>query len=179
MLTTLEETAAQSPAANLSTDAAETVQRLETAALDCRSEDFGRELVSALGLTRVQARRIVADEWGEPLLVAMKALAMPSDVFLRVLLFLNPTIGQSVERVFDLVDLYYRLSTVTAARLVGSWVSAPAGAKRGRHQSLYWNDEGQGGRRTSFGQGRLATQTAEPRQQPARAEERPRGQRTI
>ena len=49
-------------------------------------------------------------ESGEPMLIVAKALGMPSDVLQRILLLVNPAIGTSVRRVFDLSDLYENLA---------------------------------------------------------------------
>jgi hypothetical protein len=43
---------------------------------------------------------------------------MPSAVLLRILLFINPIIGESVDRVFSLFRLYYRVSPQAAAHLL-------------------------------------------------------------
>jgi len=100
--------------------AADAVRRLEAAALGRSPDTFIAELEAALGLPEELARRLVTDPSGEPLLVAAKALATPPDVFLRVLLFLDPAIGQSVDRVFDLSRLYDQLAPDAAVRLVAS-----------------------------------------------------------
>ena len=86
----------------------ETIRALEAAALGRDRAGFVRLLEGALGLTREQAERIVDDESGEPLLVAAKALAMPSVALQRVLMFIDPAIGESVDRFFDLAALYER-----------------------------------------------------------------------
>ena len=41
---------------------------------------------------------------GEPIVVAVKALGIPRDVVYRMLMFVNPTVGHSVERVHALGD---------------------------------------------------------------------------
>jgi hypothetical protein len=82
------------------------IWRLESAALQHNSEAVVRELERMLGLSRAQARRIVNDELGEPIAVAAKALNLPSDVLQRMLLFMNPHVGQSVDRVYELAELY-------------------------------------------------------------------------
>ena len=85
-----------------------------------------RALERALGISAQHAHRMVTDEGGEPLLVAAKALGMAPDVVLRILLFLNPVIGQSVTRVFDLAKLYDAMTRAAALRLVASLRSASA-----------------------------------------------------
>ncbi len=52
----------------------------------------------------MQARRIAADDLGEPIVTAAKALDMPRDVVYRILLFVNTTVGHSVERVHALAS---------------------------------------------------------------------------
>ena len=129
----------------------EVVRQLETAALGRDTHGFAALLEQSLGLTREQARRIIADRSGEPLLVAAKALDMPSVVLQRVLLFLDPAIGQSVQRVFDLAALYERLSARATDRLMASLRGVqPARPRRGVHQPVYHDDEAGRGRRASI-----------------------------
>ena len=134
------------------------VGRLEAAALQRRPDDFVRELELALAIPAATAARVVADESGELAVVALKALGMPSDVLLRVILFLNPVVGQSVPRVFELSTLYERLTVAAAEELV-------AGLRRGprpqpapaRHQPQLWDDEAaarRGGEPARRGHGR-------------------------
>jgi uncharacterized protein (DUF2336 family) len=122
------------------------VRALEAAALGRKPDEFIRGLERALRILADKAQRIVHDDTGEPLLVAMKALGMPSDTLLRVLLFLNPVIGHSVERVFDLVNLFDRLSAEAAHHLVQSW-QHPARRDQARYQPATWDDERRGARR--------------------------------
>ena len=60
------------------------------------------------------------DQSGEPLLVAAKALAMPPVVLQRVLMFIDPAIGESVARVFDLAAFYERMSADAAHKIIDS-----------------------------------------------------------
>jgi hypothetical protein len=128
----------------------EAVSRLEIAALERDANKFAGILEQSLNLTHEQARRIVVDASGEPLLVAAKALDMPSVVLQRVLLFLDPAIGQSVQRVFDLAALYERLSGQAVAKIMASLRgAAPVRPRRGAHQPVYHDDEASRGRRGS------------------------------
>lgn len=129
------------------TDTEGAVRELEAAALGRKPDEFIRGLEQALRIVPDKAHQIVHDNTGEPLLVAMKALGMPSDTLLRVLLFLNPVIGHSVERVFDLVNLFDRLSAEAAHHLVSSW-HHPARRDQARYQPATWDDERRGARRT-------------------------------
>lgn len=102
-------------------DAEAVVSRLEAAALKGRPFEFVREIEGALGVPRIYSEKIVTDTSGEPMLVLAKALAMPIDVVQRILLLVNPAIGTSVRRVFDLSDLYENLSSQSALRLMALW----------------------------------------------------------
>ena len=88
--------------------ASELIRRLERAARERNSGEFARVLERALGVSRELATRITRDPFGEPLVVAGKALGMSADMLQRILLCLNPVIGQSVERVFELVGFIRR-----------------------------------------------------------------------
>jgi hypothetical protein len=112
------------PAQPMAANAAEFVQRLETAALMHNGEAFAQELERALGIERTMARRLVDDESGEPILAVAHALAMPADVLQRVLLCLNPAVGHSVLRVYELSKLYEELDPQSATRLIAIWQTA-------------------------------------------------------
>jgi uncharacterized protein (DUF2336 family) len=118
--------------------ASEIIRNLEAAALERRPQEFARLLEQGLAISSAHARRITEDPLGEPLLVAARALDMPADVLLRVLLFLNPTIGESVQRVFDLARFYERLSAEAAHSVVASMRT---GERKPRHQPLHYDDE--------------------------------------
>jgi hypothetical protein len=154
----------------------ETIRALEAAALGRDRAGFTRLLESALGLTHEQAERIVTDPSGEPLLIAAKAIAMPSVVLQRVLIFLDPAIGESVKHVFELASLYERLSADAAHKIVASLRGhEPARPRRPAHRPMYYDDESTRSRRGSLV--RRPTAAAE-RQVPARTEKGVR-QRTI
>jgi hypothetical protein len=123
--------------------------RLETAALAHQTDAVVHELERGLGLARGLARRIVEDAHGEPFIVAAKALGLPSDVLQRMLLFLNPRIGQSVDRVYQLAQLYGEISTAAARRLVAIWRHADERASRPpRHEPVAWRTAAENARRT-------------------------------
>ena len=107
-----------------SAPANEIVQRLETAALAHNVDAFTREVEFAFGISSRLARRIVSDELGEPIVVVAKALQAPRAVLERILLFVNPRIGQSVQRVYELATRYDEISTQAAAHLVAIWQAA-------------------------------------------------------
>jgi hypothetical protein len=99
----------------------EMIRRLEAAALTRNTSEFTRLLERAMRIGPEVAARIVRDYSGEPIVVVAKALGMKADVLQRILLFLNPVVGQSVERVFSLAQLYDEISLATAARMLAIW----------------------------------------------------------
>jgi hypothetical protein len=134
--------AATDPRLSCSTpQSSDAVHRLETAALQRKPAEFMRALERALGISAQYAHRMVVDEGGEPLLVAAKALGMAPDVVLRILLFLNPVIGQSVARVFDLAKLYDAMTREAALRLVASLRSASATRRWASYRPVLAKDE--------------------------------------
>jgi hypothetical protein len=135
---------APAPSASQSVD----VWRLESATLQHNTEIVLRELERTLGLARTQARRIVDDELGEPIVVAAKAMEVPADVLQRMLLFINPRVGQSVERVYQLAELYSEISVDAAQRLVAIWREADAtDSKPPRHEPVTWRAAAENARR--------------------------------
>jgi hypothetical protein len=117
-------------------------QRLEAAALARKRQDFLQELAQSLKISRGQARRIAADELGEPIVIAAKALSIPRDRLYRILLFVNAAIGHSVERVHALAQLYDEITFHVAQDLVGIWQAlGELGPNAGAHQPLLARDK--------------------------------------
>lgn len=143
----------------------ETHRALEAAALGRDRAGFHQLLQGALGLSHEQAERIIADPSGEPLLIAAKALAMPSVALQRILMFIDPAIGESVQRVFDLAGLYERISLDAAHKIIASLRGhEPVRVGRPAHRPMYYDDEAARSRRGSAARRPAA---AEP-QAPAR-----------
>lgn len=113
------------------------LERLERAALGGEGNEFARELQQGFEVPRRTAARIAEDPSGEALIVAAKALGMRRDALVRVLLFLNPAIGRSVERVFSLVRLYDETSTDAAFRIFASWRESALPRSGASHQSVH------------------------------------------
>jgi uncharacterized protein (DUF2336 family) len=132
--------ATEGEARRLPPASAETLRRLENAALQCNSAEFARVLERALGIGHALSGRIAGDENGEPIVIAARALGMSASVLQRVLLFLNPAIGQSVERVYDLARLYDDLTPAAAERMLAIW-RQPHTAAKPQHASIHWDDE--------------------------------------
>lgn len=133
-------------------------QKLEAAALSQNRGEFARHLAQLLQIPRAQAFRIVADDLGEPMVTAAKALNIPRDVLYRILLFANATIGHSVERVHALATLYDEMPMAAAEHMVGIWQALRAEDRvKAQYHSLFWNDE----------RSRARTATAAVRRAPA------------
>jgi len=145
-----------------------TNRALEEAALRRDRAAFTKLLEGALSLSRDQAERIIGDASGEPLLVAAKALAMPSVALQRVLMFVDPAVGESVDRFFDLAALYEKVSADAAHKLIASLRGRePVRARRtAPHRPMYYDDEAGRARR---GAATRRTGVAEPLA-PARTE---------
>jgi hypothetical protein len=123
--------------------ARESTHRLEAAALGHNTEVFARELERTLGIARQTARRVIDDPSGEPIVVAAVVLGMKAAVLQRILLCLNPAIGQSVQRVYELALLYEEIDPEAALRLLAIWQeSHPAQkAKPAAYQPQLWQSE--------------------------------------
>jgi hypothetical protein len=116
------------------------VWRFESSALQHKTEAVLRELERALGISRRTALRIVEDDSGEPIVAAAKAMELPADVLQRILLFMNPRVGQSVDRVYELAGLYADITVDAARRLIGIWRDAdPPDMRIAKHAAL-WQD---------------------------------------
>ncbi len=118
------------------------VRRLEQAALLRNTAEFVRVTEDALGLSHKQAARIADDRSGETIVVVAKALSMPADVLQRILLLLNPAIGQSVQRVYDLAALHDEMTQDAALRLLAIWQESELhDLSSSRHRLMHWDDD--------------------------------------
>jgi hypothetical protein len=144
LLAELEAKSSAGPAIDAPAQDGELVRRLELAALQRNDRAFARELQLALLLPRETALRIAHDPSGEPLVVVALAVAMPVVVLQRVLLFLNPAIGESVERVFALSRLYEQLSARAAMPIVASWRNTTARRGAARYVGVHAQEAGTG-----------------------------------
>jgi hypothetical protein len=74
--------------------------------------------------------------------VAVKALGISRDVVYRLLMFVNPAVGHSVERVHALATLYDEMTAQAAEGMVAIWQALRSEARAtAKHQPLLWNDE--------------------------------------
>jgi hypothetical protein len=141
--------------------AARAIETLEMAAFAEDSENFILELGDALILPTRIAARLVNDPGGEPLATAVRALDMPSAVFQRVLMFLNPEFGSSVQNVYRLSRLYDRLSERSALVMLAAWRGSTMAATRAKYRPTLYDDE--------RNRARAATSQTRPAVQPGAA----------
>ena len=121
--------------------AARAIETLEMAAFAADVENFTIELGETLILPARLAAQIVDDHGGEPLACAMRALDMPSPVFQRVLLFLKPEFGTSVNTVYRLSRLYDRLGERSALIMLAAWRGSAMAVVRAKYRSTLYDDE--------------------------------------
>jgi len=121
--------------------AARAIETLEMAAFAADVENFTLELGETLILPSRVAAQVVNDPGGEPLACAAKALNMPSAVFQRVLLFLNPEFGSSVNYVYRVSRLYDKLSERSALIMLAAWRGSTMAVTRAKYQPGLYDDE--------------------------------------
>jgi hypothetical protein len=123
--------------------AARAVTSLEHYAMAADVAAFTDELGDALILPKSVAAAIVSDPLGEKLACAMRTLTMPSEAFQRVLLFLNPAIGNSVMDVYRLARLYDVLGERAALVMLAAWRGASIAQTRAKYRPALYDDERQ------------------------------------
>ena len=106
--------------------------RLERAALRHRAPEFTTLLRDHAGMPGDVAERVVSDPSGEPLAAICRALDMPFDMASRILLFLNPAIGGSVQQVLGLASSYDEMRPASARRLAAAWCGLGASLRTPR-----------------------------------------------
>jgi len=141
--------------------AARAIEILEMAAFASDVESFTIELGESLILPARVAAQVVDDPGGEPLACAVRALAMPSAVFQRILLFLKPEMGASVQTVYRLSRLYDNLSERSALIMLAAWRGSVMATNRAKHRPAHYDDERQ--------RARAASTPARPEVQPGAA----------
>jgi uncharacterized protein DUF2336 len=137
--------------------AARAIEILEMAAFAGDVENFTLELGEALILPWRVTAQVVNDPGGEPLACAVKALDMPGEVFQRVLLFLRPEIGSSVNHVYRLSRLYDAMHERSSLIMLAAWRGATMAAARAKYRPALYDDERQRAR-AAPAQTRPATQ---------------------
>ncbi|WP_225715625.1 DUF2336 domain-containing protein [Bradyrhizobium semiaridum] len=129
--------AARLPAAR----AARAIHILEMAAFAEDLDNFTLEVGEALILPSRIAAQVVNDPGGEPLACAMRALDMSSAAFQRILMFLNPDAGSSVNYVYRLSRLYDRLSERSVLVMLAAWRGSTMAVARGKYRASLYDDE--------------------------------------
>lgn len=143
ILHNLSETPLRASARIPAARAARAVETLEMAAFVGDVENFTLELGETLILPSRVAAQVINDPGGEPLACAARALDMPSAVFQRVLLFLNPEFGSSVNYVYRLSRLYDRLSERSALIMLAAWRGSTMAVARAKYRPTLYDDERQ------------------------------------
>jgi uncharacterized protein DUF2336 len=128
--------------------AARAIEALEMAAFVADLENFTLELGETLILPASIAQQVVNDSGGEPLACAMRALGMPGPVFERVLLFLKPEFGTSVNIVYRLSRLYDRLGERSSLVMLAAWRGSSMAQTRAKYRPALYDDERQRARGT-------------------------------
>jgi hypothetical protein len=141
ILHNLNETPLKASARIPAARAARAIETLEMAAFAEDTENFALELGEALILTARIAAQVINDPGGEPLACAVRALDMPSAVFQRVLMFLNPEFGSSVHNVYRLSRLYDRLSERSALVMLAAWRGSTMAVTRAKYRPSLYDDE--------------------------------------
>jgi Uncharacterised protein conserved in bacteria (DUF2336) len=141
ILHNLSETPLKASARIPAARASRAIETLEMAAFAEDVENFTLELGEALILPARVAAQVVSDPGGEPLACAAKALDMPSPVFQRVLLFLNPEFGCSVNNVYRISRLYDRLSERSALIMLAAWRGSTMAVTRAKYRPALYDDE--------------------------------------
>jgi Uncharacterised protein conserved in bacteria (DUF2336) len=117
------------------------IETLEMAAFAADVENFTAELGETLILPWRVATQVVNDPGGEPLACAARVLDMPSAVFQRILLFLKPEIGSSVNTVYRLSRLYDKLSERSALIMLAAWRGSTMAVTRAKFRPMLYDDE--------------------------------------
>ncbi len=116
-------------------DASRAIARLERFALEAEPERFVGALAQALECSLELANRIARDPSGEPLAVALAALAAPDDVAVRILTSRDLQGGADYRRVGALARLKDALNPAAAALVVAAMIGDPA-RPRAHHQPV-------------------------------------------
>ncbi len=104
----------------LSDDEAAALARVESAVIAPDRDGFDGALALALHIDRDEVRRLIDDERGEPLALALAAVGASADLAARVFILSGPAIGHSVMAVRRLTALVDGIPRRTAARLVAA-----------------------------------------------------------
>lgn len=96
-------------------------ERVDIAALHGRVGEFTREFGRLVDIPNSLCERILNDPSGEPMAIAAKATGIPIAILQRILLLVSPVMSHSVQRVYELTELYHSLDGGTARDLLARW----------------------------------------------------------
>jgi Uncharacterised protein conserved in bacteria (DUF2336) len=95
--------------------------QVDAAALPGQIGEFAHEFGQLIDIPTTLWERILNDPSGEPMVVAAKASGMPIAILQRILLLVSASASYSVERVYDLTELYHGLDGHTARCILALW----------------------------------------------------------
>jgi len=114
------------PMASLSSAACAEIWRWASVIPQPRIEAAAHELETALGVSRMQLRRILDDERGEPMVVVAKAINLPAKLLVRWLEQRDCAMTRPADHIEVLAALYDEISVASARRMVTIWQAADA-----------------------------------------------------
>jgi hypothetical protein len=95
--------------------------KVDAAALPGQIGAFGHEFAQLIDIPTSLWERILNDPSGEPMVIAAKATGMPIAILQRILLLVSASASYSVQRVYDLTDLYHGLDSRAARHILALW----------------------------------------------------------
>jgi hypothetical protein len=95
--------------------------KVDAAALPGQIGAFAHEFEQLIDIPTSLWKRILNDPSGEPMVVAAKATGMPIAILQRILLLVSASASYSVQRVYDLTDLYHGLDSRAARHILALW----------------------------------------------------------
>ena len=95
--------------------------KVDAAALPGQIGAFAHEFGQLIDIPSRLWERILNDPSGEPMVVAAKATGMPIAILQRILLLVSASASYSVQRVYDLTDLYHGLDSRAARHILALW----------------------------------------------------------
>jgi hypothetical protein len=95
--------------------------KVDPAAWPSQIGEFALEFGQLIDIPTSLWERILNDPSGEPMVVAAKATGMPMAILQRILLLVSASASYSVQRVYDLTELYHWLDGRAACRILALW----------------------------------------------------------
>jgi hypothetical protein len=102
-------------------DGGPSYEGLDVAALHGRIGEFTREFQRLIDIPESLCERILNDPTGEPMAIAAKATGIPIAILQRILLLASPAVSHSVQRVYELTEIYHSLDGAAAGELLAQW----------------------------------------------------------